>query len=140
MHIAHKVLLSLGATQVFNVNGATNDPQTEEEFNNLQYESPVVITWEAYQEKYSFIEQKSGLRILRAYRDELLKDTDWIMTVDNFQTLANKDEWIAYRKALRDLPNNPPPFKWKGLSLDFEAMNLPIKPTIVRIPTDNVIE
>jgi hypothetical protein len=131
MHLANKVLHVLGATQVFKVN-EVEDPSTEEEFNLLQYESPVPITWQQYQEKYSEIERYFGIRYLRVQRDRLLKKTDWIMTVDNFQTLANKDEWISYRQMLRDLPANPPPFKWKNGDLDIEQM-IPAEPSIIRI-------
>lgn len=138
MHIAHLVLFALGAKQVFNLSEG-DDPQTEEEFLLIQYESPTVITWQQYQQQYSITEQKVGLRQLRAYRDKLLRDTDWVMTVDNFETLQNKDEWIAYRKTLRNLPVNPPPFKWKNQDLDFKNMDMPIKPPVVRISTDNVI-
>lgn len=139
MHIAHLVLFALGAKQVFNLSEG-DDPQTEEEFLLIQYESPTVITWQQYQQQYSITEQKVGLRQLRAYRDKLLRDTDWVMTVDNFETLQNKDEWIAYRKTLRNLPVNPPPFKWKNQDLDFKNMDMPIKPPVVRISTDNVIQ
>lgn len=130
MHIAHKVLHELGATQVFKVT-EVEDPSTEEEFNLLQYESPVPITWQQYQEKYPELEQKFGMKYIRAHRDRLLKNTDWIMTVDSFQILANKDEWVAYRQSLRDLPANPPSFKWKNGDIDVEQM-FPTQPSIVR--------
>lgn len=132
MYIAHRVLLALGATKVFRVT-EIEDPQTEEEFATLQYESPEPITWAQYQEKYSDIERTFGIKQLRYHRDVLLKETDWIMTVDNFQTLENQAEWVAYRQALRDLPENPPPFKWKNTELDISQMNMPVKPEIVRI-------
>jgi hypothetical protein len=132
MNLAHKVLLALGARQVFKIENGP-DPQTEEEFNKLEYESSNPITWQQYQEKLPEIEQKFGVRYLRQERDRLLQKTDWIMTVDNFQTLANKEEWVAYRKVLRDLPQNPPPFKWKNMVLDFENMSLPVQPPIIRL-------
>ncbi len=132
MNLAVKVLLDLGATQVFRTN-EFQDPQTEEEFKLLEFESPVEITWQQYQEKLPFIETKFGMRYLRGHRDRLLSKTDWIMTIDSFQTLANKEEWITYRQLLRDLPQNPPPFKWKNGDLDIENMNMPVKPEIIRI-------
>lgn len=131
MHIANKVLHALGATQVFKVN-EFEDPQTEEEFNLLEYESSTPITWEQYQQKYPEVEQTFGLRCLRAHRNRLLEKSDWIMTVDNFQTLANKDEWVAYRKALRDITMNHPPFVWKGTDLDVEKM-FPTEPKVIRL-------
>lgn len=130
MNLAVNVLLDLGATQVFRTN-EFQDPQTEEEFNLLEYESPVQITWQQYQEKLPSIEAKFGIRYLRDHRNTLLSKTDWIMTVDSFQTLANKEEWLAYRQTLRDLPANPPPFKWKNGDLDVEQM-FPAQPKIIR--------
>lgn len=131
MNIGGNVLVALGATQVFKID-KFEDPLTEEEFNLLEYESPVIITWQQYQEMYPIIEQKFGLRYLRKHRDDLLKKTDWIMTVDSFQTLSNKEDWIAYRQALRDIPSNPPSFKWKNGDIEVKEM-FPAEPPIIRI-------
>lgn len=132
MRIANKVLHALGATEVV-YDPAKNDPTTEAEFRALEYKSPVPITWQQYQEKYESVSQTFGLRYLRGERDRRLQATDWLMTVDNTNTLANKDEWFAYRQALRDLPNNPPAFVWAdGGNLDFSKMNMPVQPPIVR--------
>lgn len=130
MHLANKVLHELGATQVFKVN-EMEDPSTEEEFNLLQYESPVQITWQQYREKYPEIEKRIGIQSLRLHRNTLLAKSDWVMTVDSFQTLANKNEWIAYRQLLRDLPANPPQFIWKNGDIDVQQM-FPTEPIIVR--------
>lgn len=129
--IAHLVLHSLGATQVFKVE-ELEDPKTEEEFSFFEYESPAPITWTQYQQKYPEVEQTVGLRSLRGHRNRLLAKTDWVMTVDNFQTLSNKDQWVAYRKALRDITLNPPPFLWKGSDLDVQKM-FPTEPNVIRL-------
>ena len=131
MNLAHRVLHSLGAKHVFDVN-VIEDPKTEEEFNAIRYESETPITWEQYQERYPSIELKFGIKQLRYVRNILLSDTDWVMTADVFQSLTNKEEWIAYRQALRDLPENPPVFKWKEAKLDIDNMNMPIKPQVLR--------
>lgn len=134
MHIYHNVLLKLGATQVI-CDENLNDPQTEEEFKKIKYQSDNEITWAQYQEKYEEVKEKTGLKILRFQRKILLQQTDWIMTADNFQSLSNKDEWVAYRKMLRDLPTNHPPFIWKSMdALDFEKMGIPNAPPILRNP------
>jgi hypothetical protein len=130
MRLAHKVLHNLGATQVFKVE-EYEDPKTEEEFNLLEYESRNKITWKQYQEKYPEIEKTVGLHCLRAHRNRLLTKSDWIMTVDSFESLKNKDEWVAYRKALRDITINPPPFVWKGSDLDVQKM-FPEEPKVIR--------
>ena len=39
---------------------------------------------------------------IRQKRDELIKSSDWIFLPD--VTLQNKESWLTYRQALRDLP------------------------------------
>ncbi len=135
MILAHHVLGKLGATQVFNIT-VTDDPMTEEEFNQLQYESVEPIAWEQYQIKYEEVKEQIGIRILRDQRSILLQKTDWVMTTDNFQSLSNKDQWVTYRQMLRDLPTNHPPFIWKSLDqLDLEKMGILPQPPILRLPT-----
>lgn len=113
-----------------NVTG-NNDPTNEEEFLEIKYTSEIPITWEMYTEAYPVVENLVGMKLLRLERTRQLSKSDWVMTVDSFQTLANKDEWLAYRQALRDLPSNPPPFKWKNGDIDVEAM-FPVQPNVIR--------
>lgn len=132
MRLANKILHELGATQVFKVDWF-KDPESEEEFNLLEYESAVPITWQQYQQKYPEVEQKFGTRYLRGHRDVLLQKTDWVMTADIYQSLKNKEEWVTYRQALRDITKNPPPFVWKeGGGLDIDNMSLPVQPKVIR--------
>jgi hypothetical protein len=42
--------------------------------------------------------------IIRQKRDELIKSSDWIFLPD--VSLKNKEAWLTYRQALRDLPQN----------------------------------
>jgi hypothetical protein len=128
--LAHKVLQYLGATEVVDITNS-KEPSNEEEFLSLIFTSPNPITWHMYQLAYPVVEQLIGTKLLRKERNNQLLKTDWIMTVDNFQTLANKEEWLAYRQTLRDLPSNPPPFKWKNGDLDVEQM-FPTQPKIIR--------
>ena len=131
MKVAHKVLHKLGATEV-PLN--QDDPTTEDEFLTLRYVSPVPILWPDYQAMYETILTDTALKQLRAERNRRIAKSDWIMTVDNVETLANKKDWIAYRQTLRDLPENPPAFVWKDDTLDFSKMNMPVEPPIIRIP------
>lgn len=135
MKIAYLVVLALGA-KMCKIDEIIDDPQTEEEFKKLEYQSDTEITWQQYQDKYVEVERKYGLKFLRIVRNQLLRDTDWIMAVDNFNSLTNKEDWIAYRKALRDLPDNPPPFKWIGTKLDTDSMDMPKQPPILRESVD----
>lgn len=132
MNVAHRVLTALGAIEVRNVD-TTVDPQTKEEFERLDYLSPTPITWEDYTLKYNEILHLFAIRQLRVERNIRLAKTDWIMTVDMAASLANKEEWIAYRQALRDLPANPPVFVWNGSNLNFSAMDMPVEPPILRV-------
>jgi hypothetical protein len=43
---------------------------------------------------------------LRDTRNKLLSNSDWIMLSDNTLTEEQKNNWKAYRQALRDLPQN----------------------------------
>lgn len=52
------------------------------------------------------IAQEIALRQLRAYRNVMLFDTDKFITADFPLTQEVKDELIAWRQALRDLPDN----------------------------------
>lgn len=45
---------------------------------------------------------------VREVRNTLLLETDWIALAD--VTMSNKDEWLAYRQALRDMTNADNPF------------------------------
>ena len=42
--------------------------------------------------------------IVRSNRDKLLKDSDWSMKEDNDMSETKRQEWMIYRKTLRDIP------------------------------------
>ena len=134
MRVAHSVLFALGATEVSCID-MHDDPETEDQFNAIRFVSPTPISWDAYTAKYNEVLTKKIARHLRGERARLLAKTDWVMTVDNVQTLANKAEWTAYRQALRDLPANPPTtIEWTALGdIDFTKTPLPVQPPIIRI-------
>ena len=64
------------------------------------------ITTEEFKLKYDEIEKGYSINKLRVERDILLKACDWTQIID--VSLANKDEWLTYRQALRDLPATSP--------------------------------
>lgn len=47
-----------------------------------------------------------NLSQVRHQRDQLLKQSDWTLMADSALTDAEKAQWAAYRKELRDLPLN----------------------------------
>ena len=46
---------------------------------------------------------------LRIHRDNLLKETDWVVTKANETGVAETTAWKNYRQALRDLPSTASP-------------------------------
>lgn len=61
------------------------------------------------QEELDAAEQsrKEGvLNNIRAQRDQLLKDSDWVMNVD--APILNKNQWVVYRQLLRDITTQNP--------------------------------
>ena len=107
------VLIYLGANKTLNTNDIY-DPTTEEEFQKLEFTSPTPITWADYQTALPLVQAKVAIKQIRIYRDKLLAKSDWIMTYDNIESLANKDDWISYRQALRDAPENITEYVWKS--------------------------
>ena len=95
---------------------STNDEfiETLAELNKLNSDSPgfpVTITFEEYN-AYAYMPPKfpverTGLKYIKQLRNRLLQESDWVMTYDNTQTLANLDDWIQYRQKLRDFFSEP---------------------------------
>jgi|FrelakmetLWP11LW_1041352.scaffolds.fasta_scaffold02444_2 hypothetical protein len=46
------------------------------------------------------------LEAVRNFRNQLLKNSDWIVLPDSPVSLDKRQEWIVYRQYLRDLPEN----------------------------------
>ena len=49
------------------------------------------------------------MRRLRIHRDNLLKETDWVVTKANETGVAESEAWKTYRQKLRDLPATSKP-------------------------------
>ena len=50
-----------------------------------------------------------AMRRLRVHRDNLLRDTDWVVTKAAETGVAETTAWKTYRQALRDLPSTTTP-------------------------------
>ena len=50
-----------------------------------------------------------AMRRLRIHRDNLLKETDWVVTKAFETGVAVGDDWKTYRQALRDVPTQSDP-------------------------------
>lgn len=117
-----------------------NDPTTEEEFLRIPYRpATVLLVWNDYLAEFKKQLAIREERQLRYYRNMLLQKTDWMMQPDVINTIANKEEWIAYRQSLRDLPTSITEYIWIGnyAELDFKNMNIPQPPPITRLSSLN---
>lgn len=45
-------------------------------------------------------------KLLREKRNSLLKNSDWTVGLDSPLNVNKRQEWIMYRQALRDVPQN----------------------------------
>lgn len=46
---------------------------------------------------------------VRARRDAMLRDCDWVVLPDSPTAATQKAQWVQYRQALRDVTNQPEP-------------------------------
>lgn len=85
-----------------------DEPQSMQELlEKVTFEMPTPpFTWEEYCAKRDEVRLSRAILYIRIKREKELAATDWVETPRNQETLANLDEWLAYRQALRDVPNN----------------------------------
>ena len=69
------------------------------------------------------------VRLLREKRDELLAETDWVVTKATETGVAVSDAWKTYRQALRDLPASSTPKFDSFNNLDLTSLTWPTKPS-----------
>jgi len=83
------------------------EPQSMQELTEKYvFEMPTPpFTWEEYCVKRGEVHLSRAILYIRIKREKELTATDWVETPRNQETLANLDEWLAYRQALRDIPN-----------------------------------
>jgi hypothetical protein len=119
------------------------DPIDEDSFlsriHNLRELNPTISITATWEEFNTYIETEVKnivVQQLKYKRNALLQQTDWVMTHDNVQTLANLDEWAAYRQNLRDYFSNPSfevILESGRKTPDLSAMNFPLKqPEVLR--------
>lgn len=87
--------------------GSIQEPTDETKFTefivNLGIENENVNWMDYLNFKKTLVTKENIIHMLQPKRDQLLKDSDWVLTYDNAMSLANLDAWVAYRQALRDL-------------------------------------
>ena len=126
-----------------------SDPTTQEEFRMIiakintknvnRDKFPLTLEALEWNDYINFIgveRVNEGLYILRIERNKILQSTDWVLTHDNAISLINLDEWIQYRKTLRDFLADPSftlIFKDGTNDIDKNAMGFPpVQPPILR--------
>ncbi len=132
---------SKGIDTFFYDNNIPN-PTSEEEFKSLltlindsnKYNPafPLTATFEEFSSWLIANPPKPSpnptLIMLKQMRNTLLQQSDWLLTYDNSQSLANLNEWISYRQKLRDFFSNPDfsLITIQGTTVpDMAAMNFP---------------
>jgi hypothetical protein len=74
--------------------------------------------------KYEELKLKEEIRLLRVERDRLIAETDWWVLPDRTPT----SEQLAYRQALRDLPDTSSPVLDPTSRIGISGVSWPVKP------------
>ena len=79
--------------------------------------------------KVAELDAAEPMRLLREERNQLLSETDWMVTksVETGVTISN--DWKTYRQALRDLPASSSPQLDSYYDLDLTSVTWPTKPS-----------
>jgi ribulose 1,5-bisphosphate carboxylase large subunit-like protein len=115
MHIFYQVstgkIISLSNT--IDTDSAPDDyaylPCSYEVSELYKYEVVNGVIQEKQASEIAQIEQTEAWFKLRIKRDELLKQSDWVLFEDSPISDAKKAEWRTYRQALRDITNTSDP-------------------------------
>jgi hypothetical protein len=135
------ILIQLGVTSPIVSKSLNDNPQSmielNEQFGFEQPSSP--FTWEDYCAKRDEVQFAYALSNVRIRRNKELAETDWIEMPYNRETLANLDEWLTYRQALRDITTNliPNDIAWTFYSgsipgLQVARLDALTRPSVVR--------
>ena len=68
-------------------------------------------------------------RLLREERNQLLSETDWMVTRSIETGVAMSNDWKTYRQALRDLPASSSPSLDEFYDLNFSSVTWPTEPS-----------
>ena len=79
--------------------------------------------------KVAELDAAEPMRLLREERNQLLSETDWMVTRSIESGVAMSNDWKTYRQALRDLPANSSPTLDSEYDLNFSSVTWPTEPS-----------
>ena len=107
--------------------------QGESSYENMVWDTNIVTgtlpTKTEVMNKAQELYDGEAMRRLRVHRDNLLRDTDWVVTKASETGIAETDAWKTYRQALRDLPASATPKLDSSFKLDLTSVTWPTEPS-----------
>ena len=97
---------------VGNTNGAlfiSGDPSYENIVWDTEIYTGTIPTKTEVETKAQALLDGEAMRRLREHRNNLLKETDWVVTKASETGVAETTAWKTYRQSLRDLPSSATP-------------------------------
>tara|TARA_R100000773_G_scaffold37404_1_gene32491 strand:+ start:824 stop:1216 length:393 start_codon:yes stop_codon:yes gene_type:complete len=97
---------------VGNTNGAlfiSGEPTYENIIWDTKVYTGTIPTKAEVETKAQALLDGEAMRRLREHRDNLLKETDWVVTKASETGVAETTAWKTYRQKLRDLPSSATP-------------------------------
>ena len=97
---------------VGNTNGAlfiSGEPTYENIVWDTKVYTGTIPTKAEVETKAQALLDGEAMRRLREHRDNLLKETDWVVTKASETGVAETTAWKTYRQQLRDLPSSATP-------------------------------